>query len=47
MREVKHDAEFEEAFASAQREARASFGDDLMLVEKLLEQPRHVEVQVF
>ena len=47
MREVRSDAEFEEAFASAQREARASFGDDLMLVEKLLERPRHVEVQVF
>ena len=47
MREVRGDGEFEEAFASAQREARASFGDDLMLVEKLLEQPRHVEVQVF
>ena len=47
MREVRGDGEFEEAFASAQREARASFGDDLMLVEKLLERPRHVEVQVF
>ena len=47
MREVRSHAEFEEAFASAQREARASFGDDLMLVEKLLERPRHVEVQVF
>ena len=39
MREVRSDAEFEEAFASAQREARAT-GDDLMLVERLLEPRR-------
>ena len=36
MREVRSDGEFDEAFASAQREARASFGDDLMLVENYL-----------
>ena len=47
MREVRSDGEFEEAFASAQREARASFGDDLMLVENYLSGSCHVEVQVF
>ncbi len=47
MRQV-HDAnEFDEALAAAKREALSSFGDDAMLVEKYLEQPRHVEVQVF
>ena len=38
---------FAAALASAQREARASFGDDRVLVEKYLTAPRHVEVQVF
>lgn len=47
MRLVREAAEFEEALASAMREASASFGNDAMLVEKYLEQPRHVEVQVF
>ena len=47
MRAVTADAEFEASFLAAQREARSSFGDDLILVEKLLERPRHVEVQVF
>ena len=47
MRAVNEDAEFDAAFLAAQREARSSFGDDLILVEKLLERPRHVEVQVF
>ncbi|MEM7279257.1 MAG: biotin/lipoyl-containing protein, partial [Pseudomonadota bacterium] len=35
------------ALAAAKREAQAGFGDDNMLVEKYLQQPRHVEVQVF
>jgi 3-methylcrotonyl-CoA carboxylase alpha subunit len=47
MRAVEQDAAFEEALAAARREAMASFGDDRMLVEKLLQRPRHVEVQVF
>ena len=40
-------AEFASALASAQREAKASFGDDRMLVERYLRVPRHIEIQVF
>ncbi|MEO1080027.1 MAG: acetyl-CoA carboxylase biotin carboxylase subunit [Pseudomonadota bacterium] len=47
MRAVHGAAEFDEALASATREAKASFGDERMLIEKLLQGPRHVEVQVF
>ena len=39
-------AEYDESFAAAQREARSSFGDDTILVEKYVESGRHVEVQV-
>jgi 3-methylcrotonyl-CoA carboxylase alpha subunit len=39
--------EFAGALASAQREARASFGDDRVLVEQYLASPRHIEIQVF
>ena len=35
------------ALASAQREAKASFGDDRVLLEKYLTSPRHIEIQVF
>lgn len=45
---IVHDAsEFSEAFAGAKREAQASFGNDRMLVEKYIVQPRHIEIQVF
>ena len=47
MRIVGSDAEFSEGLAAAQREAANAFGDELMLVEKYLESPRHVEIQVF
>lgn len=47
MRQVWEADEFEEALTSAKREALGSFGDETMLVEKYLIQPRHVEVQVF
>ena len=47
MRRVDARGEFDEALDAAKREARSSFGDDAMLVEKFLEAPRHVEVQVF
>ncbi len=47
MRKVDAEAEFEAALVSAQREAKASFGDDRVLVEKFVENPRHIEVQVF
>ena len=47
MRQVHHSGEFDQALAAAKREALASFGDDIMLVEKYLTRPRHVEFQVF
>lgn len=47
MRQVHSPDEFAEALAAAKREAASSFGDDNMLVEKYLQEPRHVEVQVF
>ncbi|BBH11947.1 acetyl/propionyl/methylcrotonyl-CoA carboxylase subunit alpha [Chromobacterium haemolyticum] len=47
MRIVEASADFEAALASCQREARASFGDDKVLVEKYLPRSRHVEIQVF
>ncbi|MDN3518729.1 acetyl/propionyl/methylcrotonyl-CoA carboxylase subunit alpha [Aquisalimonas lutea] len=47
MRRVDDPAEFREALDGARREARGSFGDDTVLLEKYLLQPRHVEVQVF
>jgi propionyl-CoA carboxylase alpha subunit len=38
--------EVEEGFASSQSEARSSFGDDRVFVEKYVEEPRHIEIQV-
>ncbi|HET9638637.1 MAG TPA: acetyl/propionyl/methylcrotonyl-CoA carboxylase subunit alpha [Allosphingosinicella sp.] len=47
MRKVNASAEFQEMLASCKREAAASFGDDRVLIEKYVERPRHIEVQVF
>ena len=47
MRVVSNSGEFAGALASCKREARASFGDDQVLLERYLERPRHIEVQVF
>ncbi len=47
MRVVERAADFAAALASARREAAAAFGDDRVLVEKCLQRPRHIEVQVF
>jgi 3-methylcrotonyl-CoA carboxylase alpha subunit len=47
MRIVESETGFAEALASAQREAAAAFGDDRVLIEKYLQRPRHIEVQVF
>ncbi len=47
MRIVADDASFAAALESAKREAKSAFGDDRVLVERYLERPRHIEVQVF
>ncbi|XP_077987299.1 methylcrotonoyl-CoA carboxylase subunit alpha, mitochondrial-like [Glandiceps talaboti] len=47
MRIVMNREEFQSQLESARREAMASFKDDAMLLEKYIETPRHVEVQVF
>ena len=47
MRRVDRADDFESALASCQREAKASFGDDHVLVERYVTRPRHVEIQVF
>ena len=44
VREGKH---FVEAYNTARREAKANFGDDTVYMEKFLEKPRHIEIQVF
>ena len=46
MRVIRAREELEPALDAARREARAAFGDDRVLVERYLERPRHVEVQV-
>lgn len=47
MRVVESSADFIDALNSCKREAKSSFGDDKVLVEKYLTKPRHVEIQVF
>ena len=46
MREVHRAADLADAITSARREARGSFGDDTLLVERLVTDPRHIEIQV-
>jgi len=47
MRRVDRAQDFVAALASCQREAKASFGDDHVLVERYVTRPRHIEIQVF
>jgi len=47
MRAVEKASDFEAALASCKREAINSFGDDAVLVEKYVQRPRHIEIQVF
>src|SRR5882757_1573696 len=47
MRLVTSDAEFEPAFRDAASEAMNAFGDDRLYLEKYLDRPRHVEIQIF
>ncbi|MFJ8491256.1 acetyl/propionyl/methylcrotonyl-CoA carboxylase subunit alpha [Streptomyces sp. NPDC094038] len=46
MRLVRDLAVLDEEIAAARREARASFGDDTLLVERWVDRPRHIEIQV-
>jgi 3-methylcrotonyl-CoA carboxylase alpha subunit len=46
MRVVSRTGDLDALLSSARREAQAAFGDDAILVEKLIERPRHVEVQI-
>ena len=47
MRRVERREEFSAALESCRREAKSSFGDDKVLIEKYISSPRHIEVQVF
>jgi len=46
LRVAHDDKEAREGFAACQAEARASFGDDRIFIEKFIEEPRHIEIQV-
>src|SRR5690606_24970990 len=46
MQVVRSESELPEALATARRVATAAFGDDALLLERLIERPRHIEVQV-
>jgi acetyl-CoA carboxylase biotin carboxylase subunit len=47
MKAARAPAEAADAIGAARREAKAAFGDDTLYVERLIERPRHVEIQVF
>ncbi|GLC41025.1 hypothetical protein PLESTB_000951200 [Pleodorina starrii] len=46
MRVVRHESEMSDAFIRASNEARSAFGDGRMFVEKYVEEPRHIEIQI-
>ncbi len=47
MKVVRSPEDFAEAYSTARSEAKANFGDDTVYMEKYLEKPRHIEIQVF
>jgi len=47
MKVVRTEKEFFELYESAQREAKNAFGSEIVFIEKYLERPRHIEVQIF
>ncbi len=47
MRVVDSAVKFDDALAAAKREAKSSFADDHVLIEKYLTRPRHIEIQIF
>ncbi len=46
MRIVKSDADFKKAWDDARRESAAAFGNDGLYLEKFIEEPRHIEIQI-
>lgn len=46
MRIVRAESELQEAITSARRESTGAFGDDTLLLERFVDQPRHIEVQI-
>ncbi|MEQ9042667.1 MAG: acetyl-CoA carboxylase biotin carboxylase subunit [Alphaproteobacteria bacterium] len=46
MRIARSEAEVSDGFRSAQNEAKSSFGDDRIFIEKYIDEPRHIEIQV-
>ena len=46
MRIVRYESEFEKAWNDARTEAKAAFGNDGLYLEKFVEEPRHIEIQV-
>ena len=46
MRVAYNEQEVREGFRLSQSEARSSFGDDRMLIERFIEDPHHIEIQV-
>jgi 3-methylcrotonyl-CoA carboxylase alpha subunit len=47
MRAVAGPGQFDAALAACRREAKSAFGDDRVLLERYLERPRHIEIQIF
>jgi acetyl-CoA carboxylase biotin carboxylase subunit len=46
IRIIKEESEFEDAFNKSRNEAKAAFGDDGVYIEKFVEEPRHIEIQI-
>lgn len=47
MKVVRSEDQFKEQYLTARSEAKANFGDDTVYIEKYLEKPRHIEIQIF
>jgi acetyl-CoA carboxylase biotin carboxylase subunit len=47
MKVVRKESEMKEQYSTARSEAKANFGDDTVYIEKYLEKPRHIEIQIF
>ncbi len=47
MKVVRSEDQFKEMYSTARSEAKANFGDDTVYIEKYLEKPRHIEIQIF